>query len=487
MPRKTPKRHAPGPLGSVRQLPSGRFQAYYRHDGRTFTAPATFLTRDAARGWLANERADRALGTWRDPRLGQLTFGEYAQGWLESRTNLTARTRQLYAYLLSRRILPPVNYEQGGRLALGTLALSAITPALVRTWFARMSADCARDAARPRRRAWVPGSTHGPHPARAWATAAGISVATQGRLSAATLAAWDAAGRPSPADPDAEPVPSSRTGQTTAAQAYRLLHAMLSTAVTDGLIATNPARVKGAGVVAHAERQTATPDEVSLLAAGMPEHLAAAVWLAAWSGLRRGELLALTRRTVDLTAGTVRVEYSLGRDGLLHRPKTRASVRTVHLPAFVREQLADHMRRYTGSTPDSLVFTNTTGTPVHTSYLLKAFGRARAAIGRPGLSWHDLRHTGATFAYLAGGSVRDVQRRLGHATVRAAMIYAHAADDSDRTLAERLDAAFGPTHTPPPQSPPPTTVNRHLTPTDADGTSVRLRKLNVVKPERNAS
>jgi integrase len=65
-------------------------------------------------------------------------------------------------------------------------------------------------------------------------------------------------------------------------------------------------------------------------------------------------------------------------------------------------------------------------------------------IGRDDLHWHDLRHTGATLAYRAGASVPEVQARLGHTTMRAAQIYAHAADDSDRVLADRLDAMYRP-------------------------------------------
>ncbi|MEA4944528.1 MAG: tyrosine-type recombinase/integrase [Propionicimonas sp.] len=456
MARTTTKRRTPGPLGTVEKLPSGRFRAFYRHEGTKYPAPHTFTTREAAQGWLATERADRRLGTWRDPKLGQITLTEYARSWLDSRTDLASRTRHLYGHLLDRRVLPAVNADAGGRLALGRLALVALTPALVRQWFALMSADCARDARRPRRRPDGAGSTHGPNPVRAWAIANGHRVAAQGRLPQAVLDAWKAAGSPTDDDQPARP---THTGQTTAAQSYRLLHAILAAAVIDGLLTSNPARITGGGIVRHAERETASPDEVAALAEGMPANLRAAVWLAAWSGLRRGELLGLARRHVDLEAGSVRVERTLDRAGTLGPTKTRASVRTVYLPAFVVEHLANHMETFTKAEPDALVFTNAAGGPVYASHLLYAFQRARLAIGRPGLTWHDLRHTGATLAYQAGGSVRDVQRRLGHATVRAAMIYAHAADDSDRHLAGRLNAAFGPTDpqppTPTPQRPEP--------------------------------
>src|SRR5699024_846950 len=159
----------------------------------------------------------------------------------------------------------------------------------------------------------------------------------------------------------------------------------------------------------------------------------AAVLVAAWSGLRQGELFALTRREVDLSAGSLRVVRS--RAGLT---KTRGSVRTVFLPRFVVDALALHLERHAVPGPDGLVFPNGSGGPLARNQLAVLFGRARVKVGRPDLTWHELRHTGATLAYAAGASVREVQRRLGHPTTRAAMIYAHAADDSDRALADRL-------------------------------------------------
>lgn len=263
-----------------------------------------------------------------------------------------------------------------------------------------------------------------------------------------------------------------------AAQAYRLLHAILTTAVTDGLILTNPAQVKGAGIVRHAEREPATPAEVAQLADLMPANLSAAVWLAAWSGLRRGELLGLARRHIDLVAGSVRVERALDRTGQLGPTKTRSANRTVYLPRPVVEHLADHLDRYTEPGPDSLVFTNSKGGPAYASHLLKCFSRARLAINRPRLTWHDLRHTGATLAYTAGGTVRDVQDRLGHATSRAAMIYAHAADDSGRRLADQLADMYWPDTTD--ASPTPPTQPDAVGPVPRRATTTRRRHLTLV-------
>ena len=123
--------------------------------------------------------------------------------------------------------------------------------------------------------------------------------------------------------------------------------------------------------------------------------------------------------------------------------KTAGSVRLVSLPGFVVDVLAEHMEQHTGQAPDALLFSTSDGNPIDSANLTRMFNRARKAVGRPELHWHDLRHTGATLAYRAGATVKDVQKRLGHSTTRAAMIYAHAADDSDRLIAERLNEAYG--------------------------------------------
>ena len=187
---------------------------------------------------------------------------------------------------------------------------------------------------------------------------------------------------------------------------------------------------------------------IAAIAAHMPRRLAAAVHLGAWSGLRYGELFALARRHLDLASGTIRVERALvnayGPGPRFGPTKTAGSLRTVHVPRFVAEALALHLAEFTAEGPDALVFTNEAGAPVSNQVIGVAFRRARDLVTVKRLTWHDLRHTGATLAYSAGASVPEVQARLGHTTMRAALIYAHAADDSDRVLADRLDAMFAP-------------------------------------------
>ncbi|MGI8680862.1 MAG: tyrosine-type recombinase/integrase [Mycobacteriales bacterium] len=130
----TPRKRRPQGSGTVRQLPSGRWQARYRvADGRLKSGPVTFDTKLDAAAWLADYAQGVAVAPRRrdDPALA-----EYAEGWLAGR-QIKPRTRQLYDGLLADLILP----------ALGGLKLSRITPARVRGWYVAL------DAGTPTRRA----------------------------------------------------------------------------------------------------------------------------------------------------------------------------------------------------------------------------------------------------------------------------------------------------------------------------------------------
>jgi integrase len=442
-------RRTPAGWGTVEQLPSGRWRAFYRKDAVRFNAPRTFATKDEANTWLAGERADRSRGTWRDPYAGQVTLREYATTWMDSRPDLSPRTRDTYQRSLDRWVLPHIGASGARGVELGAENVADLSPSVMRAWYAAVFAT-AREVAGDR---LARNAERHDHPARVWARSRGMAVSATGRISADVLSAYRSAGSPVPPPVAVSSiVPPESAGRTAAAQAYRVLRTILGTAVEDGLLLTNPCKIAGAGVVHHRERTTASPAEVAQLAALMPAQYAAAVTLAAWSSLRYGELFALARRHVDLDAGTLHVERALvcvpGQPVVFGKTKTTKSNRTVYLPEFVAGALRAHLAEHVPASPDALVFSMDAGAPVTSLRLSFLFRRARKAICRDDLTWHDLRHTGATLAYRAGASVPEVQARLGHTTMRAAMIYAHTADDSDRVLADRLndmyaDAATG--------------------------------------------
>ncbi len=120
--------------GSVRKLPSGRWQARYQVQGVWRTAPETFRTKGLADSWLAATRTDLERGTWIDPTAGKIPLADYAARWLADRPDLRPRTREMYRSLLRLHIIP----------TLGTTNLADITPAKVRSWRASLI-----DAGRP--------------------------------------------------------------------------------------------------------------------------------------------------------------------------------------------------------------------------------------------------------------------------------------------------------------------------------------------------
>jgi integrase len=237
----------------------------------------------------------------------------------------------------------------------------------------------------------------------------------------------------------------SGLGDVTVAKSYRLLRTVLNGAVEDGRIVANPCTIKGAGVERSAERSVASIDQVQALANAIEPRFGALVLLAAFSGLRFGELSALTRRHIDLEAATVKVEVSAAEvhkangGRIVGDPKTERSRRTVALPPQVALVLASHLAQYVGPEPDALVFCGPLGAPLRRGNFHKVWAKARDAAGIPdSLHFHDLRHTGNTLAAATGASTAELMARMGHASPRAAMIYQHATADRDRAIADAL-------------------------------------------------
>lgn len=111
-------------FGTVRQLPSGRWQArYWAPDGSRRTAPETFPTKTDSQTWLTLTQADIERNDWIDPDAGAVNFEAYALKWVGER-GLAATTDELYRRLLRLHILPTFSIRD----------LNEITPPGVRTW-----------------------------------------------------------------------------------------------------------------------------------------------------------------------------------------------------------------------------------------------------------------------------------------------------------------------------------------------------------------
>jgi integrase len=232
-------------------------------------------------------------------------------------------------------------------------------------------------------------------------------------------------------------------GASSVAKCYRLLRTILTTAVEDGLIAINPCSIKGAGIEPANERPLPTLADVYALADTVPPQLRAFVLLAAFGGLRRGELLALTRRDIDLLHRTVDVQLqrqeTKGGHHLVGPPKTEAGRRTLVLPATLIPELDHHLRHWAASDPDGILFPGERGGPLRLCVWQREWTRARRDLGLGIVHLHDLRHVAGTMAAATGASTKELMHRLGHASPRAALRYQHATAERDEAIADGID------------------------------------------------
>ena len=189
----------------------------------------------------------------------------------------------------------------------------------------------------------------------------------------------------------------------------------------------------------------ATVEQVWALADATPPRYRCLILLAGFLGLRRGELLGLECRHVDLLHRTVRVEQQqveLNSGALVvGAPKTEAGVRTVALPAFLIPELESHLAHFAAAGPNGQFFTGERSEVLRKRAVDRNWNQARAAVADlpKNFHFHDLRHTANTITASTGASTAELMHRMGHASSAAALRYQHATQERDIEVARRLD------------------------------------------------
>lgn len=234
-----------------------------------------------------------------------------------------------------------------------------------------------------------------------------------------------------------------------------ILHQALGAAQRAGELATNPADFAEPPRVARAAMRTLSPGQLdAYMRAAYADELAALWVCGVTTGMRLGELLGLRWRAVDLRRGVVSVDRSLtvaGQRAALTEPKSRASRRSVSLPAIAAYALREHhvkdYNRATSPNPEfaDLVFTRTDGEPLDPRRVTsRLFPPVLAAAGLPRMRFHDLRHTAATLLLGAGEHPKVVSAMLGHTSIRTTLdLYSHVSDTMTRQAAESMDRLVG--------------------------------------------
>jgi integrase len=230
---------------------------------------------------------------------------------------------------------------------------------------------------------------------------------------------------------------------STAAKCYRLLRSIMATAVEDGLALTNPCTIKGAGTEPNPETKIPSVAEVHKLADCIDERVRGMVLLAAFMGLRKGELLGLRRGDVDLDAKvlTVREQRQSAWSGkqLVGPPKTEAGRRSIAIPSALVDELQHHLDRNAQPGDDGYFFTGLKGGRLSPAVWTKQWDEARARVGVEHIRLHDLRLLAGTLAAATGAGTKELMHRLGHASPRAALIYQHATRERDIAIAEAMN------------------------------------------------
>ncbi len=203
---------------------------------------------------------------------------------------------------------------------------------------------------------------------------------------------------------------------------HQVLRKALSDAVRRGLVARNVAlAVDPPTAHVGAEQRCWTAAELRRFLAVAADHrLFPALWLAATTGMRRGEVVGLHWTDLDLDAGRVSIRRSVTCTGYRTHTtgvKTKTSRRCVDLDRRTVTILAawrDHQR--TEGAPGDVVFTTPDGRQIHPHVVSQTFDQLGRRAGLPRVRLHDLRHTHATLLLKAGVPLKVVSERLGHST-----------------------------------------------------------------------
>lgn len=308
---------------------------------------------------------EQSRGAWIDPRAGEIPLAVYSAAWLEHKVPLAPRTREIYETQLRLHIVP----------ILGRLDLVAITPEVVRAWYAELLAE------------------------------RGASVAAKAFVRLKQVLG--------------QAVNDDRIAKNPCR-------------ITNGGAERHPEQRFATLPELH-ELAAAVPDRYRalVLTAGL-----AGLRIGELSAVRRKDLdllhalVHVRRKRVRLGSGKV-IEDDPKTDAgrrTVALPDSLVVELERHLRRFTDDRVSAYV--FTSATGDPIDRNN---------FRSRVWLPATKAAGMTGLRFHDLRHTAGTLAAPTGATTKELMARLGHASPRAAMVYQHATADRDEQIAQGLE------------------------------------------------
>jgi len=226
-------------------------------------------------------------------------------------------------------------------------------------------------------------------------------------------------------------------------KAYEILCRIFTVAVESRLIPRSPCQGVKLPRIEQTDKRFLSPAEIQHLAEVISPRFHALVLTAAYTGARFGELAGLGRQHYEPLKRTIRIERNLSDvqgEITFGQPKTKAARRTISIPAWLVDVLAQHLTRHPGD--DDLIFTAPAGGPLRrTSFRTRYWKPAvESSVGEP-CRFHDLRHTHVALLIEQGAHPQVIASRLGHTSVRTVLdVYGHLFEGLDRDIADALDA-----------------------------------------------
>jgi integrase len=220
----------------------------------------------------------------------------------------------------------------------------------------------------------------------------------------------------------------------------------MKTAERDRLISRSPCHGVSLPRVPRRTVKPITPEEVDRLVAATSPPYDVALLVLAWCGLRWGELGALRRNRIDLDRGTIDVREAVTtvHGKVLTGPTKTHQRRTVVIPVFLRDRLAEHLQTDVDLVPTARLFSSPQGGVLrYQNFLRRVWRPAVRAAGLGSITIHQLRHFCVSVMIAEGATALDIMKQVGHENIETTYnVYGHLMPGRQEDLAERLDGAY---------------------------------------------
>lgn len=229
-------------------------------------------------------------------------------------------------------------------------------------------------------------------------------------------------------------------------ECYRIAKSILEEAVDQRLISKSPCRKISLPRIEHREQLYLEPEEVESLVDHIDPLFQPLVYSAVYLGCRWGELVGLKRENLNLLKRQVLIVGTLeevqGQSRYIEETKTKASRRTLSIPPFLCDILGEHLGAVRH---EEFVFAGARGGPLRRSNFRRRHWKPAVEAARlpEALRFHDLRHTCASILISQGAHPKEIQARLGHASITTTMDrYGHLFPSLGAQLDASLEEVF---------------------------------------------